>query len=391
MQAIILTAGVGTRFVPLSITKPKPLFSVFGQSILEHNLNQLVGIVDEVFLIVGYQKEKIKELISDNYKGLKIKYLEVEPTGTGSAAKTALKYLKNEFLLLNGDDYYFQEDIKKVIANFPSVLVKEHSNPSAFGVISAEEGKVKGLIEKPENPPTNLVNAALYFLPKSIFDFEIKKSPRGEYEFTDYLKNFIKENTLYFIVAENWFPASYPWDVLDAMPMIFKKIKKENKGKIEKNAFLKGEVIVGEGTIIKSGAYIEGPVYLGKNCLIGPNCFLRPNTSLGDNCHIGNAVEIKNSIIGNNTNVAHLSYVGDSIIGDDCNLGAGTIIANLRHDHETIKTKIKGKMIDTKREKLGTIIGDNVKTGIGTLIYPGRKIWPQKTTLPGQKVEQDIE
>jgi bifunctional UDP-N-acetylglucosamine pyrophosphorylase/glucosamine-1-phosphate N-acetyltransferase len=99
----------------------------------------------------------------------------------------------------------------------------------------------------------------------------------------------------------------------------------------------------------------------------------------------------KNSIIGNNTNVAHLSYVGDSIIGDDCNLGAGTIIANLRHDHETIKTKIKGKMIDTKREKLGAIIGDNVKTGIGTLIYPGRKIWPQKTTLPGQKVEQDIE
>jgi bifunctional UDP-N-acetylglucosamine pyrophosphorylase/glucosamine-1-phosphate N-acetyltransferase len=392
MQAIILAAGQGTRFIPLSLTKPKPLFTVFGKSIIEHNISELSGIVDEVFLIVNYKQEQIRERIGDEYQGIKINYIVQEKIeGTGAAAKSASAYLEDRFLLLNGDDYYFKEDIKKAVDSFPSILAKEHTNPSAFGVLSIEEDRVKELVEKPENPPTNLVNAALYCLPKSIFEYEIKKSKRGEYEFTDYIKSYIKENVLHFVIAENWFPASYPWDAFEAMGVLFNKLEKINQASVEEFVTIKGEVVVGEGTVIKSGAYIEGPVYIGKNCKIGPNCFIRSCTSIGNGCHIGNAVEIKNSIIGNNTNVAHLSYVGDSIVGDNCNLAAGTITANLRHDGQTIKTEIKGKRIDTKRKKFGTIIGDNTKTGIGNLIYPGRKIWPDKTTLPGEKIEKDVE
>ncbi len=391
MQAIILAAGNGTRFAPLSLTKPKPLFSIFGISILEHNLNELVGIADEVFLIVGYEQEQIKKVIGDNYKNIKINYIEQkEQNGTGAATKITFDYLDDKFLLLNGDDYYFQEDIKKVIDSFPCVLVKEHDSPSSFGVISIERDKVKGLEEKPKNPSTNLVNTGLYYLPKTILEYEIKKSGRGEYEFTDYLKKFIEENDLNFLKAEKWFPASYPWDALDAMSAIFKSLEKTIKGRVEEQATLKNEVIVGEGTIIKNGAYIEGPIYIGKNCIIGPNCYLRECSSIGDNCHIGQSVEIKNSIIGNNVNIAHLSYVGDSIVGDDCNLGAGTIIANLRHDDETIKTIVNNNIIDTKRKKFGAILGSGVKTGINTMIFPGKKIWPQKTTSPGEKVEKDI-
>lgn len=85
-----------------------------------------------------------------------------------------------------------------------------------------------------------------------------------------------------------------------------------------------------------------------------------------------------------------MSYVGDSIIGDNCNLGAGTIVANLRHDGKTIHTLVNGRMVDTNRHKFGTIIGDNSKTGIKTIIYPGRKIYPNNTTLPGEKVTKDI-
>ena len=109
-----------------------------------------------------------------------------------------------------------------------------------------------------------------------------------------------------------------------------------------------------------------------------------------DNCSIGAGVEIKNSIIGTNTNINHLSYVGDSIIGSNVNLGAGTIIANLRHDGETVKSLVKDVLIDTKRKKLGAIVGDSVKTGVSTVIYPGRKIWPNKTTHPQEKVEKDL-
>lgn len=391
MQAIILAAGKGTRFMPLSETKPKPLFSIFDKTILEYNLDELDGLVDEVIIIVGYKKEMVMEKIGKTYGKMKIVYIEDNKIeGTGSAAKLAYSHLKEKFLLLNGDDFYSKEDIKKAIDKFPSILAMKHENPSCFGVIDEEEGYAKNIIEKPGNPPSKLINAALYCLPKIIFDYEIEKSPRGEYEFTDYVRKFIHEKKLHVCEASFWAPASYPWDIFDAIPYLFNKQKKERKGKIERGAVLNGEVIVKEGTLIKSGAYIEGPVYIGRNCIIGPNCFLRAGTIIEDNCRIGQAVEIKNSIIGKGTFASHLSYVGDSIIGENCNLGGGTIIANFRHDKEAIKTMVKDELVDTKRIKMGAIIGDNVKTGINTIIYPGRKIWANKTTLPGEKVEKDI-
>jgi len=391
MQAIILAAGKGTRFLPFSETKPKPLFSIFGKSILEHNLDELNGLVSEVIIIVGYKKEMIMEKIGKKYGKMKISYIEDDKIeGTGSSAKLALSHLKDKFLLLNGDDFYAKEDIKKAIDKCPSILVKEHENPSCFGVIDEEEGYAKDIIEKPSQPISKLVNSALYCLPKTIFDYTIEKSARGEYEFTDYIRKFIHEKKLCVCQASFWAPASYPWDIFNAVPRLFKKQKKDKKIKIEKGAVLNGEVIVKEGTLIKSGAYIEGPVYIGKNCIIGPNCFIRAGSVIEDDCKIGQGVEVKNSLIGKGTRASHLTYIGDSIIGENCNLGAGTIIANLRHDHKNIKTIVKDELIDTKMKKFGAILGDNVKTGINTIIYPGRKIGANKSTLPGEKVEKDI-
>lgn len=391
MQAVILAAGKGIRFLPLSASRPKPLFSIFGKTILEYNLDELNGLVDEVIIIVGYKKEMIMEKIGKKYGEMKIIYIEDKKIeGTGSSAKLASSHLKDKFLLLNGDDFYAKADIKKAIDKCPSILVKEHENPSCFGVIDEEEGYAKNIIEKPDNPPSKLVNSALYCLPKNIFDYEIGKSPRGEYEFTDYIRKFIHEKRLHICEAGFWVPASYPWDIFDVVPYLFDKQKEEKKGNIEKGAVLNGEVIVKEGTVVKSGAYIEGPVYIGRNCTVGPNCFLRAGTVIEDNCRIGQAVEIKNSLIGKGTFISHLSYIGDSIIGENCNFGAGTIVANLRHDNGTVKTMVKEELIDTKKVKLGTIMGDNVKTGTNTIIYPGRKIWDNKTTLPGEKVEKDI-
>jgi bifunctional UDP-N-acetylglucosamine pyrophosphorylase/glucosamine-1-phosphate N-acetyltransferase len=391
MQAVILAAGKGTRFEPLSLARPKPLFSVMGESILEHNLKEMKGLVDEAIIVFGYKGGMIKEKLKEEFEGIRIRYvLQEEISGTGSGVKLAHPFLKDKFLILNSDDFYFKEDIKKALEKFPCLLAKEHENPSSFGVVLEKDGLVKELVEKPINPASNLVNTGLYFLPKSILEIETEKSERGEYEFTDFIKNFIKQNNLYVVKAKAWFPASYPWDVFEALEHLFNVRKAKNKGKKEKNVVIKGKVVVGSGTLIKSGSYIEGPVYIGENCVIGPNCFLRQMAVIGDNCKIGQAVEVKNSIIGENTSISHLSYVGDSIIGSNCNLGAGTITSNLRHDDDTIKTMVRGQIIDTKRKKFGTIMGDEVKTGIGTFIYPGRKIWPNKTTLPGEKVDKDI-
>jgi bifunctional UDP-N-acetylglucosamine pyrophosphorylase/glucosamine-1-phosphate N-acetyltransferase len=139
-----------------------------------------------------------------------------------------------------------------------------------------------------------------------------------------------------------------------------------------------------------SGSYIEGPAIIGDDCKIGPNCYIRPYTSIGSGCHIGNACEIKNSIIMDDSNVPHNSYVGDSVIGQNCNLGAGSKVANLRLDKKNIKVVLNGKKIDTKRRKLGVIIGDNVQTGINSMMNVGTMIGNDVFIGPGTVVSGEI-
>jgi len=393
MQAIILAAGKGSRLEPLSSIKDKPLLKIMGKTILERNLDELQGLIKEAILIIrpNDRGRAVISLLGTEYNKIKIKYVvQKQPLGTGDAAKSALKFIEDKFLLLNGDDLYSREDIKEVLKKFPCILVKEVEDPRAFGVIESHDGIVENFVEKPKRPKSNLANIGLYFFPKSIFDYKIEKSSRGEYEVTDYIRHFIKDNKLYFKKAKTWQPISFCWNVLEADKMFLAGIKKEIRGKVEKDVVIKGEVIIGKDSIIKTGTYIEGPVIIGENCIIGPNSYIRSFTSIGDSCCIGQAVELKESIIGANTNIAHLSYIGDSIIGENCNLAAGTIVSNLRHDNKTVHTEVNGVLKDTGRKKFGAVMGDNVKTGIGTLIYPGRKIWPNKITEPGAIIKKDV-
>ena len=135
---------------------------------------------------------------------------------------------------------------------------------------------------------------------------------------------------------------------------------------------------------------IEGDVIIGADCKIGPNCYLRGATTIGDRCHVGQAVEIKNSILMDGTNVGHLSYVGDSILGRKVNFGAGTLTSNLRHDGRNHRTLVAGELVDTGRRKFGAVVGDGVHTGIHTSIYPGRKLAAGTTTRPGDIVRTDL-
>ena len=162
------------------------------------------------------------------------------------------------------------------------------------------------------------------------------------------------------------------------------------KGKYIKGAQHEGFIHVDSGTKILPGVFIEGNVVIGKNCKIGPNCYIRGNTFIGDGCHIGQSVEIKNSLIMHNTNVGHLSYIGDSVIGENANMGAGTISSNLRHDGANHHSEFNSELIDTGRRKFGVIVGDRVHTGINTSFYPGRKLFPGTSTVPGELVKKDI-
>ncbi len=191
--------------------------------------------------------------------------------------------------------------------------------------------------------------------------------------------------------ATQSFLLQYSWDLIRANEYaVAAHDSWVNHGQAHTSLYVDGKLSVGRGTKILPGVVIEGDVVIGENCKVGPNCYIRGSTSIGNNCHIGQAVEIKNTIILNQTNIGHLSYVGDSVIGEKVNFGAGTITSNLRHDGKTMHSMVGKELVDTGRRKFGAIVGDGVHTGIHTSIYPGRKIWPEQSTKPGDIVAKDI-
>jgi bifunctional UDP-N-acetylglucosamine pyrophosphorylase/glucosamine-1-phosphate N-acetyltransferase len=193
------------------------------------------------------------------------------------------------------------------------------------------------------------------------------------------------------LVATASFLIRHPWDLLRASEAYVARLEDLPRlGEVHPSAVLEGVIHLGADSRILPGVFIEGNVVIGAKCKIGPNCYIRGNTSIGDLCHIGQAVEIKNSLILSHTNVGHLSYVGDSVLGERVNFGAGTMISNLRHDGKTHRSMVGGCLIDTGRRKFGAIIGDHVHTGINTVIYPGRKLWPHTSTRPGTIVQRDL-
>jgi len=393
MKAVIMAAGKGVRCYPLTLTKPKPLLKIVNKTILEHNLDQLKGLVDEVIIIVGYKKEMIMSKIKKRYYKIKITYIEQkEQLGTGHALMQAEKFVKDKFILMNGDDLFSRADIEKCLLHDYCVLGQEVKDPERFGIIYCNKDIVKEIIEKSENPKSNLANIGLYILDEKIFDILkiIKKTKRQEYELPTAINELAKKEKVDCEkVIDYWLPITYPWNYLEANVFMVEKMRKRQiHGKVEPNVTIKGKVFVGEGTIIKSGTYIEGPAYIGNDCEIGPNAFIRKDTIIMD--MVRTRAEIVDSVLMEGVTAKHNCYIGHSVIGENANIGAGTISADYRHDAKDNVTIVNGKKVDSKRRKLGAFIGDNVNTGIGTLIYPGRKIWPGLGTLPGQVVTKDI-
>lgn len=400
VQAVILAAGEGTRMRPLTYTRPKVMLPVFNKPILEHLIEQLkqAGIQDIIF-VVGYRDETIREHFGDGSEwGLKIDYVtQRKQLGTADALRSSSHLVEDRFLMLNGDAIIDSKDIEKITSDNSSMAmgVFKVDNPQDFGVVELNGDNITGIIEKPEEPPSNLINAGIYCFNQDILKAieETPKSKRGEYEITDSIELLLKDgNDLEAKEISTWIDLGYPWDLLDANEyMFYQKEELQMKGEVEEGAVIKGSVGVGEDTIIRAGSYIIGPALIGENCEIGPNCFIRPHTTIADYCKVGNGVEVKNSILMPGAKIPHLSYVGDSIIGEGCNLGAGTKIANFRLDKEQIYVSVKGKKVNTGRRKFGAVLGDNVMTGINASINIGTMIGNNVFLAPSTKVEGFIE
>jgi UDP-N-acetylglucosamine diphosphorylase/glucosamine-1-phosphate N-acetyltransferase len=407
MKTVILAAGEGVRLQPITSTRPKHLIKVGGKSILEHCLDAVkTSGTEEALIVVHYMGDVIRQYFGDGKKfGLKIEYVEQKAVlGTGNAVSLVEPYVKDDFLLVYGDLLFSAEAVKNVVELHAkekpaaTMAVVPVENPEDYGIVELENEKnVKRIVEKPnrKEAPSNLANAGVYIFSTEIFE-KIKgssASARGEWEITDAVSQLAKEKKTVLAVKiskDDWIDTGRPWDLFEANRWALMRMDHKVRGLVENGVSLIGQVTVAESARIRSGAYIEGPAFIDEESDIGPNCYIRPCTSIGKKVRIGNACEIKNSIIMDHVHIGHLSYVGDSILGENCNLGAGTITANYRLDSGTIKMMVKEKVVDSGRTKLGAVLGDGVKAGINALFMPGVKVGCNCWVGPNVVVRRDV-
>ena len=387
MKCVILAAGEGKRVHPLTYTRPKVMLPIANKPILEWNLKNAIDAgFKEFIFVIAYKSEMVRNYFGNGDKwGIKIGYInQGQALGTAHAIGMVEKFV-DDFIVLSGDTIFGKQDIKAIAKNKNCMGIIKAENLKDYGTVEIKNKSILKIYEKMEKPVTNIINAGIYHFDKKIFDYilKTKKSIRGEYEITDSINMMVNDKNLTGTLLKEWKDIVYPWDLLDVNEEILEKIDKKIKGNIEKNTTIKDNVVIGKNTAVRSGVYIEGPVVIGENCKIGPNCYIRPCTSIGNNCHVGNACEVKNSIIMDGSNVPHQNYVGDSIIGQYCNFGAGAKVANLRFDKKNIMVVLNGEKVDTKRRKLGVIMGDNVQTGINSMMNIGTTIGNNVFIGPG--------
>lgn len=209
VQVVILSGGKGTRFLPLTENVPKVLVEVGDKSVLEWKLEVVSKFASEIILVVGYLKEAIISKYGDEFNGVPIKYVEQkEQLGTGHALMCASEFLDSKFMVLNGDDIYLGEDLLKLSMCEFGMLGMEVEDARSFGVLEIDnDDSLIRIVEKPERPPSNLVNIGAYMFTPDIFDFELRLSARGEYELVDYL-NFLKGvgQRVNVIATDFWLP-----------------------------------------------------------------------------------------------------------------------------------------------------------------------------------------
>jgi bifunctional UDP-N-acetylglucosamine pyrophosphorylase/glucosamine-1-phosphate N-acetyltransferase len=392
MRAVILAAGEGTRIRPLSASLPKPMLPVADRPLAAHTAHAAVAAgADELVLVVGYEADAVREYFGEEYGGVPVRYaVQTEQAGTADAVRAASEHLDGPFAVLNGDNLYDPESVADLFDSGPAVGAVRVEEPSNYGVLSTEGGTVTDIVEKPADPPTDLANAGAYAFPAEAGEWlDVPESERGEHEITDVLARVVEEFDVRYAALDRWLDVGRPWELLEANEWKLGELDRDLRGEVHESADLRGDVVVEEGATVDAGVVVEGPALIREGASVGPNAYIRGATLVDEDAEVGHSVEVKNSVVGRGTHVAHLSYVGDSVLGRDVNFGAGTNVANLRHDDRPVKLTVKGERVSTGRRKFGVVAGDGAKTGINTSLNAGVKLSAGATTTPGEVLTRD--
>jgi len=353
MQAVILAAGEGKRVRPLTHSRPKALIPVANRPIIEYVIDALIknGIRD-IIVVVGYRKEQVTRYLNSLTVPVTV-VVQDKQLGTAHALTCARSKIKGDFLVLPGDNYIDAGSIAKIKNIKNAMLIKEHPNPSNFGVVQLADGYVTHIVEKPERFPGFMVSTGIFSLSSSFFPYI------RENNITDAISCMLEDNQkIHGVVADDWQDAIYPWDLLRMNARLLSHITPSREGSSSRNTTITGAVHIGKGTTIGPNTVIAGPVVIGDDCEIGPNCCIMPNTSIGARariepfCYIGNALLMDDSSIGSHSRIL------DAVLGEGCALADHTstcMSASLMEIEGTI----------TKPE-FGAILGDGVQAGAFT-------------------------
>lgn len=380
IKSIILAAGKGTR---MKSEKSKVLHNIFDKTLLGYVLDAVnnTHMVEQSYVIVGHQAEAVSEFVNKNYGNNAKTILQTPQLGTGHAVSMACPELENfdgEVIVLCGDTPLLTSDtISDFIDSHKenkadiTVMSAIFENPFNYGRIVRNIDKtLKKIVEEKdatyEEKQIQEVNAGVYCINwqkvKKAFNELKSNNAQGEYYLTDIISWGVKHglNVQAYTLKDNTEILGINSKV--QLAEAAKILNNRNLTKLMKNGvtivdpdttWISEDTVIGTDTIIYPSVYINGKNTIGSNCSIGPMAHIRGNVEIGNNVRVGNFVEVKNSKIKDNTNVSHLSYVGDSEVGSHVNIGAGTITANYNP-----VTKVKNR----------TIIGDYANTGSNSVL-----------------------
>jgi len=227
MQCVILAAGKGTRMRPLTETMPKPLIEVCGKTILNHIVEALPPEITEIILVVGYKAEQIKQHCGDVFCGRAVQYVEQEnfAGGTGDALLCAKELITGKFLFMYADDIHGAAALAKVVKEPHGMLAVHSDTPELFGVLTKnEDGTLKGIVEKPVKPTSDLVNIGGIVAEPKLLEYIVSKSVLGEVYVTDMVTAYAAEHPVQIIEQDVWLPVGYPEDIAKAEAVLCPKV-----------------------------------------------------------------------------------------------------------------------------------------------------------------------
>lgn len=400
LVALVLAGGSGTRFWPL--TKDKLLFPFAGQPFITHTIgDSLPAAVSSLVMVANPRNyEQIRTMrFSRSHQTV----IQKEALGMADAILSAEEYIRGKQLLILIADDLFDSYV-------PQQVIDQAEKGKAFGVLPGwktkryfpggylqivEEQWITGIIEKPGegNEPSPFVNISGHYIADSdILLTALKQTTRTTDDvYESALTGLMKDNVFQVVPYEGPFTSlKYPWHVLSVMDALLKTVSAgQGEGVVIKNnVTIEGPVYLGDNVKVMENTKIVGPCFIGNNTIVGNNNVIR-HSMIGSHCVTGFNTDITRSYIGNEC-WFHSNYIGDSVLEDNISMGSGTVLANLRLDEQDIHSIVKEKKVNAGRNKLGSIIGSNVRIGVNASIMPGVKIGSGSFVGAGLTVAQDI-